>query len=230
MCTHQKHCQIQQTTQLTSWWHQHGDQIGPQLCQYRHGKIWRAFSIHLPHSDTSLEKVHRYIAFSFSTGTKDSLSDFINYLNSCDRNINFSYEYSVNFLDTTVIPDNHKFKLDLYSKPTDTQLPSWHLLTPQEVQRYQSFQSILMCQTNLQYTLRLRQTHEKHDCLLSRQGCTPSTFSRRQPLKLGEWIETSSFTPPLLSQLKTLIIPFWWLLFTQKMIVLDTLLLRTGPF
>ena len=53
------------------------------------------------------------------TGTEDSLNIFLNYLNSCDPNITFTFEksqqsHSVHFLDTPVILED-KLRTDLYS-------------------------------------------------------------------------------------------------------------------
>ena len=77
------------------------------------------------HPTPSLTLWKRYIddCFAIWTGPLAQLEVFINYLNSCDPNIKFTFEASqtsVNFLDTTVNIKNGKLHTDLYCKPTDS--------------------------------------------------------------------------------------------------------------
>ncbi|XP_067048949.1 uncharacterized protein [Acropora muricata] len=57
-------------------------------------------------------------------GDKDSLIDFLDYLNNVAPSIKFTHEIStdsVNFLDTTVLKDGQGYiNSDVYQKPTDT--------------------------------------------------------------------------------------------------------------
>ena len=57
-------------------------------------------------------------------GDKDSLIDFLDYLNNVVPSIKFTHEIStdsVNFLDTTVLKDGQGYiNTDVYQKPTDT--------------------------------------------------------------------------------------------------------------
>ena len=57
-------------------------------------------------------------------GDKDSLIDFLDYLNNVAPSIKFTHEIStdsVNFLDTTVLKDGQGYiTTDVYQKPTDT--------------------------------------------------------------------------------------------------------------
>ena len=61
--------------------------------------------------------------FCIFVGSEDQLKDFIDYLNSCDPELQFTAEYSqtsVNFLDTRVFIEDNKIHTDLYNKPTDS--------------------------------------------------------------------------------------------------------------
>ena len=63
--------------------------------------------------------------FCIWAGNRESLDNFIQYLNSCDRNIQFRCDISqkeVHFLDTTVSFNNGQLKTDLYCKPTDSHM------------------------------------------------------------------------------------------------------------
>jgi hypothetical protein len=67
----------------------------------------------------------RYIddIFIIWTHGRESLMEFIEYLNQCSESIKFTHEISdksVPFLDTLVSLDEGKIKTDLYSKPTDS--------------------------------------------------------------------------------------------------------------
>ena len=61
--------------------------------------------------------------FFIWTGSENSLLAFLQYLNSCDPNISFTFEksqQSVHFLDTVVSVTNSELTTDLCSKPTDS--------------------------------------------------------------------------------------------------------------
>ena len=63
------------------------------------------------------------IAFFIWTDTADSLNVFLDYLNSCNSNITFTFEkfqQSVHFMDTTVNLEDNNLRTDFYSKPTDS--------------------------------------------------------------------------------------------------------------
>ena len=65
-----------------------------------------------------------YDIFLIWKGDKDSLIDFLDYLNNVVSSIKFTHEIltdSVNFLDTTVLKDEQGYlNTDVYQKPTDT--------------------------------------------------------------------------------------------------------------
>lgn len=102
-----------------------GTRVAPNFANVYMGRLEERFVYQTEWMDHIILWV-RFIddIFLIWKSDKDSLINFINYLNSVAPSIKFTHEisaHSVNFLDTTVLKDNQgNISTDVYQKPTDT--------------------------------------------------------------------------------------------------------------